>query len=194
MSSVLEIAVAITDDVAPHALLAEAAQRFPDGVVWRLFFTHHGVHAALRDEWRALNAPDYAVCAYSMERLRADVAPAQFPHITFGGLANFGRMLRECAYTLSAPASQWPASAQSVGEKALLLEIAHDADAPLISESLRMAVGLAACGHGVTVVGAPGPEAQLTGDALECLLTLPQLGARLISAPPADWTGIHLRL
>lgn len=73
-----------------------------------------------------------------------------------GGLASLGAMVRESAVTISCPRGHWPQRTSSPGLKEIAILMPETASHPRTTESLRLATGLIACRHAITLYHGTG--------------------------------------
>lgn len=87
------------------------------------------------------------VCSHSLTQL--DLPNPDSDLIRLGGLANLGLMLRESTMAISLPHVHVPARATPEGQKKIAIQGFGQPCGPQMTESLRVATGLAGCNHTV---------------------------------------------
>ncbi|MBF0620747.1 MAG: hypothetical protein HQL54_02350 [Magnetococcales bacterium] len=129
------------------------------------------------------------------ERFACGLSARQFEKpasaFSLGGLANLGNMIRHSQWIAinDAPPVAFPHSeTTSAGVQKLTLLVNDPTDHPRTTESIRIAIGLAGCGHTVALSGRTFAESTLNpeefqNDAREYLSYLDALGVRIAPDP-----------
>ncbi|MBF0125650.1 MAG: hypothetical protein HQM02_00410 [Magnetococcales bacterium] len=159
------------------------------GLAWRanLFFLDQGIHLIERPWSGSRFGGERIYCAYGHGQLNG---PRPSPDIFPGGLANLGRMIRESDYTLSLPATHWPAQPGQHPQKSIGILLVDD-NPFLLVETTRLAAGLAGCNHKPTLFSPfyPGPIFPIT--AAPYLEALHALGGSITASPPYEQMALE---
>lgn len=121
-----------------------------------LFFLDQGVLLAEDDRFdRHFRVRRRMECVYSRKRLRLPALPAD-TEVFGGGLINLGEMIRHRRALISLPhvylpVLSLPQAGQVIGTRRIGVLLPAGGDPDHLTESLRLSVALAGCGHSVTV-------------------------------------------
>ncbi|MBF0160741.1 MAG: hypothetical protein HQL88_00500 [Magnetococcales bacterium] len=148
-------------------------QQVPRPTQAHLFCLDQATHL-LHADFAGLPPGERLYCAHGHRQLSAPEPPEHSPFVA-SSLVNLGALIRASHATFSIPHSHWSGKTGTLGVKniGILLGALQDTQA----ESIRLATGLAACNHAVTLYTPLSPaelRQQLpeTATLLEALLAL----------------------
>lgn len=151
----ITITLLITRADLPESSLIQLATRLGQESAVELFFVDAGLHWAESELWDRLFLVQRRMeCVSSRKRL--GLPPLAVDTEVFGGgLLNLGEMVNHSDRIFTLPHCHWPIQTADHAPrrmKRLALILDHQADPPIRTETLRIAVGLAGCNHRVTLL------------------------------------------